>query len=106
MTNNWYDTKSWYTPLNPDDGNELAGHGKAAPNAEAQNKSAASGKKRGRSKKKGLTPARIAGLILLLLLVIAGSSIAFRHSGSGSAPEFFGDGGEIPDDPGRSRIVL
>ena len=99
MTNNWYDTKGWYAPLNPDGVNDPGGQETAADGGGARTGSRSSGKKRKKSRKKGLTPARIAGLIVLLLLVIAGSSIAFRYSGSGSDADFFGDGGEIPDDP-------
>ena len=44
--------------------------------------------------------ARIAGLIVLLLLAIAATSIAFRQTGSGSGAEFFNgvDDGQLPDD--------
>ena len=98
MNNNWYDTQNWYAPLNPDQQDEFGVSEKKA-SAETKAKSGRSGKKRGKSKKKGLTPARIAGLILLLLLVIAGTSIAFRQMGSGSDAVLFDDGGEIPDDP-------
>ncbi|MBO6016748.1 MAG: trypsin-like peptidase domain-containing protein [Oscillospiraceae bacterium] len=99
MKNNWYDTKGWYAPLNSDSQDDPVLPGETAIGGGEQLKTAASGKKRGKTKKKGLTPARIAGLILLLLLVIAGSSIAFRQLGSGSDAVFFGDSGEIPDDP-------
>ena len=98
MNNNWYDTQNWYAPLNPDQQDEFGVSEKKA-SAETKAKSGRSGKKRGKTKKKGLTPARIAGLILLLLLVIAGTSIAFRQMGSGSDAVLFDDGGEIPDDP-------
>ena len=99
MKNNWYDTKGWYAPLNSDSQDDPVLPGETAIGGGERLKTAASGKKRGKTKKKGLTPARIAGLILLLLLVIAGSSIAFRQLGSGSDAVFFGDSGEIPDDP-------
>ncbi|MBP5239434.1 MAG: trypsin-like peptidase domain-containing protein [Oscillospiraceae bacterium] len=99
MKNNWYDTKGWYAPLNSDSQDDPVLPGETAIGGGEQLKTAAYGKKRGKTKKKGLTPARIAGLILLLLLVIAGSSIAFRQLGSGSDAVFFGDSGEIPDDP-------
>ena len=98
MNNNWYDTQSWYAPLNPDQQGEPGVSEKKAT-AETKAKSGRSVSKRRKTKKKGLTPARIAGLILLLLLVIAGTSIAFRQLGSGSDAVLFDDGGEIPDDP-------
>ena len=99
MTNNWYDTKSWYAPLSvEDDAAQPDGEGKPAAAVEAQPGLKKNGKQR-KAAKRSLTPARIAGLILLLLLVIAGSSIAFQHIGSGSEPEFtIGDNAEMPDD--------
>ena len=98
MNNNWYDTQNWYAPLNPDQQDEFGVSEKKA-SAETKAKSGRSVSKRRKTKKKGLTPTRIAGLILLLLLVIAGTSIAFRQMGSGSDAVLFDDGGEIPDDP-------
>ena len=62
----WYDgTEGWYEPLRQPE--------KAADRPEPLETAPKSRKK----KAKGLTPARIAGLAVLLLLVIAGSSLAF-----------------------------
>ena len=65
--NNLYDQDNWYAPMQP-------GREEEKPTE----------KKRDRRRKRagrGLTPARVAGLVLLLLLVIAGTSIAFRSVG-------------------------
>ena len=111
MTDNWYETQNWYAPLNAEGAPaECAASAGDAVTAEAVvsaaavapggQKAAASGKKR-KKKTRGLTPARIAGLIVLLLLVIVGTSVAFRHTGMGSGidVEFFdGDSDEMPDD--------
>ena len=67
MNNNLYDQDNWYAPMQPDREEEKPTE-----------------KKRDRRRKRagrGLTPARVAGLVLLLLLVIAGTSIAFRSVG-------------------------
>ena len=67
MNDNQAENRDWYEPLQEPE--------KAADRPVAHEKS----KKR---KSKGLTPARIAGLVVLLLLVIAGSSLAFQHFGN------------------------
>ena len=67
MNDNQAENRDWYEPLQEPE--------KAADRPVTHEKS----KKR---KSKGLTPARIAGLVVLLLLVIAGSSLAFQHFGN------------------------
>ena len=114
MTNNWYDTpemydtqspqelQSWYAPLaepRSPEARDPAALKPAAGDQAAKGKS--SGTRKKKAKKQGLTPARIAGLIVLLLLVIAGTSVAFRYTGSGSGGEpglFSGEDGKMPDD--------
>ena len=59
MSNNdWYDNSGWYEPL----------HGEEKPKK--------------RRKKGGWTPARIGGIIVLVLVLIAGTSLMFSNSGS------------------------
>ncbi len=100
MTNNWYDTQNWYAPLERDPGSEVQRVGGPAP---ASGDALPSGNKpdgkQKKQKRKGLTPARIAGLIVLLLLLIAGSSVIFQHTGSGAEESLFpGEDGKMPDD--------
>ena len=64
---NWYDTDNWYEP---------------APAAPAEEKREA---KPVRPKKRGWTPARITGVIFLVILGIVASSVAFAGKGA-SAP--------------------
>lgn len=107
MTNNWYDTQNeqsvqnWYAPLAAESGVKDISEDGVHPAAEGVT-SAGERKTSGRKKKareKGLTPARIAGLVVLLLLVIAGTSVAFQHTGSGSGSAFIpGESDELPDD--------
>ena len=101
MTNNWYETQNeqavqnWYAPLSEESGaKESPAVERTASVGERKN----TGRKK-KARKKGLTPARIAGLVVLLLLVIAGTSVAFRHTGSGSGSAFVpGEGDKLPDD--------
>lgn len=57
-SNNWYSGADWYEPL----------HGEEKPKK--------------RRKKGGWTPARIGGIIVLVLVLIAGTSLMFSNSGS------------------------
>ena len=57
-SNNWYSGAGWYEPL----------HGEEKPKK--------------RRKKGGWTPARIGGIIVLVLVLIAGTSLMFSNSGS------------------------
>lgn len=109
MTNNWYDTyeagetqdaRSWYAPLSaPHDPQARDDSGLKPVTGDSAAGKKSSGSRKKKSRKRGLTPARIAGLIILLLLVIAGTSIAFRHTGSGAEPGIFsGEDGKLPDD--------
>lgn len=60
---NWYSTNDWYAPLKP-----------AAPeNAPESPKT--------KKKRKGLTPVRIGGILLIVVLLIVGSSVAFSGKG-------------------------
>ena len=67
---NWYETQNWYAPLNPagEETEALCGGEK--------------GTKKKEKKHRGMTAARIWALIFILLLVIAGTSVAFRHVGT------------------------
>ena len=62
---NWYDTDSWYAPLRTEP-------------AAAEPKTAKT--------KKGLTPARIIGLVALVLTLIVASSLVFSQLGKGQTP--------------------
>ena len=87
MNNQWYDqNEGWYEPLQqPEKAADRPVSHETAP-------------KNRKQKRKGLTPARIAGLVVLLLLVIAGTSMAFGSLRPGR--EDFQDSGfgvEIPE---------
>ena len=83
MNNQWYAQEGWYEPLQHE---EKAAHRPDRHESEPKPK---------RKKRKGLTPARIAGLVVLLLLLIAGSSLAVGGLRSDSAPQDSGFGVEI-----------
>ena len=68
MSQNWYHSQSWYAPLVSEETETTA---TAAPAADH-----ASEKTQRKNEKKGLTPGRIAGLVIILLLVIVGTSLA------------------------------
>ena len=67
---NWYQSDNWYEPLSSERNRTKKEH---ADDTSEQHH-------RKRKEKKGLTPARTLGLIVLLLLMIAGTSLAFRSS--------------------------
>ena len=72
MNQSWYNTQSWYAPLVSDEEKEpLPVSGFEGMEAE--------GKKRRKKRSGGLTPGRIAGLIVILMAVIVASSLAFRQ---------------------------
>ncbi len=72
MNQNWYQTENWYTPLN--ETSEKTGE-----KIRESGNTPHTGKER-----KGLTPGRVFGLVILLILVIAATSLAFRNTGKQS----------------------
>lgn len=77
---NWYSTNDWYAPLKP---------AETADNKEAPNT---------KKKKKGLTPARIAGILVIVVLLIIGSSVALSGTGD-SQPVIAQGGSDLPEMP-------
>ena len=77
MNSNWYRTQNWYAPLVSEDSETSSTPTEQEAVAEERPKK----KWRRRS---GLTPGRITGFIVLLLLVIVGTSIAFRQNSTGT----------------------
>ena len=95
MNDNWYKSQSWYAPLVSDSLDELKADTAASGSALQET---------GKNKpKKGFTPLRITALILVLILLIAGSSMAFRFSSPASdtseAPLFPENNEEMPTNP-------
>ena len=89
MSNHWYHTQSWYAPLISEE----------APETRVQVEPAE--EKKAHSAKKW-TPARIVGLILLLMLTIAISSLALQKVGSSGSevpPSASDDREEMPSSP-------
>ena len=84
MNNKRVKQEGWYEPLQHE---EKAAHRPERLETDERKK---------RKKRKGLTPARIAGLVILLLLVIAGSSLAVGSLRGSSKPQDSGFGVEIP----------
>ena len=73
MNQSWYNTQSWYAPLVSDEqGTEL-------PLERIEELPEAAERKRRKKRSGGLTPGRIAGLVMILIAVIVGSSLAFRQ---------------------------
>ncbi len=90
MSNHWYHTQSWYAPLISEESIEEI---KVSVDTEE--------KKRNRNDKRW-TPGRIVGLILLLMLTIAASSLALQKvgsSGSSVPPSVSSDREEMPSSP-------
>ena len=99
MNQSWYNTQSWYAPLVSDEqGTEL-------PLERIEELPEAAERKRRKKKSGGLTPGRIAGLVMILIAVIVGSSLAFRQiDDDGAIPAApFSDPSdedtEMPDSP-------
>ncbi len=96
MSQNWYNSQSWYAPLVTE---EPETNTATQPNEEVKY---TAGRQKKTKHRKGLTPGRIAGLVVLLVLVIAGSSMAFQQEGENgfASIPFLPDGDtEMPDDP-------
>ena len=89
MNQNWYDTQSWYAPLitGPTDAGENIMT--LSDTEKSEGKPASAGGKK-ITKKQGirLTPGRIVGLVILLILVIAATSLAFQQIGSDGTAAF------------------
>ena len=85
MNNQWYDEQGWYEPLQQQE---------KAVDRPVQHETAS---KKSKKKRKGLTPGRIAGIVVLLLLLIAGSSLAFQSLGGSHDSADSGFGIEIPE---------
>ncbi len=92
MNENWYKPQSWYAPLVSEQPGELLADNVPDKREAADKKT-----------KKGMTPARITGLVLLLLLLIAGSSLIFRFASPADTepdpPIFADDDTEMPTNP-------
>ena len=91
MSQNWYRAQNWYAPLVPE-----------KPADPAEQEQPADTKQR-ITQHRGLTPGRITGLIIILLLVIAGTSLACWHIGGEkdplTIPSLPDDRSEMPDNP-------
>ena len=85
MNNQRIEEQGWYEPLQQQE---------TAAGRPVQHETASIRKKK---KRKGLTPGRIAGIVVLLLLLIAGSSLAFQGLGGGRDAADDGFGIEIPE---------
>lgn len=99
MNRNWYNTQSWYAPLvseeTPDRHAQISVPDSAAEAPERRRKK--------KSRSNGLTPGRIVGLVLILLLVIAGSSLALQHIGANTPDVNFEIPSEKNDMPGSAE---
>ena len=77
MNQSWYNTQSWYAPLVTDEDT------RPLPMAEIEGWPESNEKKSRKKRSNGLTPGRIVGLIVILMAVIVGSSLAFRQIDDG-----------------------
>ena len=94
MNHNWYSSQSWYAPL--------VSEREAKEVWITPSDTGVQEKTDGKKNKRGLTPGRISGMIILLLLVIAGSSLAFQRDGTDDIPILPGvpsEKSEMPDNP-------
>ena len=98
MNQSWYNTQSWYAPLVTEE------ETRPLPVAGIEGLAEAGEKKRRKKHSGGLTPGRIAGLVVILTAVIVASSLAFRQidGGEDTVPFFNApseDDEEMPDSP-------
>ena len=99
MNQSWYNTQSWYAPLVSDEAAE------PVPVTGIEGLPQPEENKRRKTRSGGLTPGRIVGLVVILMAVIVGSSLAFRQiDGDGEDPNpFFStpseNDEEMPDSP-------
>ena len=94
MNQNWYNSQSWYSPLVSE--KEESDGTKNTTETESNQK------KRKKHHRSGLTPGRIAGLIIILVLGIVGSSLAFRQAGGAGSDTIQilpKENNEMPDNP-------
>ena len=94
MNQNWYNSQSWYAPLVSQENGIPERPGEKQPDD--------GGQKNIKKRRSGLTPVRIVGLILLLILVIAGTSLAFQHVGAKEPAAIQirpGEKTDMPDSP-------
>lgn len=81
MNQSWYNTQSWYAPLVSDE------EARPLPVAEIEGLAESGGHAHRKKRSGGLTPGRIVGLVVILMVVIVASSLAFRQiDGSGEDP--------------------
>ena len=101
MNQSRYNTQSWYAPLVTDEDT------RPLPMAEIEGWPESNEKKSRKKRSNGLTPGRIVGLIVILMAVIVGSSLAFRQidDGENSTSIFTSpsDEEEMPDAPPPAR---
>ena len=98
----WYHEQSWYAPLSPEQtwpDESDSGKAKMEENPGIPENRNDIPKER-KKERKGLTPGRIAGLAVILILMIVASSLAFKQAGdleTGKSP--VKDKSEMPDNP-------
>ena len=104
MNQNWYDTQSWYAPLITEP-TEAGGNSRTLSDTEKSEGKPASAGVNKTTKQQGirLTPGRIVGLVILLILVIAGTSLAFQQIGSEGTAAFPDLPTEKSDMPGNAE---
>ena len=96
MNQSWYNSQSWYAPLVAEEPVPAV-----TPDAAPEQPDADTDRRKKRPRT-GLTPGRIAGLVVILLLTIAGTSLAFRQMDGddvGMIPILPGDEEEMPKNP-------
>ncbi len=98
MNQSWYNTQSWYAPLVTEEETP------SLPLTIIEGVPESSENKSRNKHSGGLTPGRIVGLIVILMVVIVASSLAFRQidgDGEDSASSFTtpSDDEEMPDSP-------
>ena len=98
MNQSWYNTQSWYAPLVTEEETP------SLPLTKIEGVPESSENKSRNKRSGGLTPGRIVGLIVILMVVIVASSLAFRQidgDGEDSVSSFTtpSDDEEMPDSP-------